>query len=185
MCYNEVDNSDFLPRRFPAVLKLYLKKLFLIIAFSLSILGIYYICSPMLMSIANFFAHHAIQFTILMGIPTLLVFMFIYKKRVNNQSLRTDYVKYIRSLNTADLKLNIRNEINYFKTFKPLHAETLAITTLILPFAVGIGTTVENDASFLVNCFAGLVVFSLIVGVCFVLAVTFWLFVHRNWLKCL
>lgn len=163
------------------MLKLYLKKLFLIIAFSLSILGIYYICSPLLMSIANFFAHPAIRFTILMGVPSFCVLMFIYKKRVDNQSLRTDYVKYIRSLNTTEL--NIKNEFNYFKTFKPLHAEALAITTLLLPFAVGIGMTVENDASFLVNCFAGLVVFSLIIGICLVWAVAFWLFVHRNWLK--
>lgn len=165
------------------MLKLYLKKLFLIIVFSISILGVYYIFSPMLMSIANFFVHPAMRFTILMGVPTFLVVMFIYKKRVDNQGLRNDYVKYIRSLNTTNLKLNIRNEIDYFKTFQPLHAEALAITTLILPFAIGIGMTVENDASFLVNCLAGLIIFSLIIAICFVLAVAFWLFVHRNWLK--
>lgn len=165
------------------MLQLYFKKLFLIIAFLLSVLGVYYICSPMLVSIANFFARPAIRYTILMGVPTFLVLMLIYKKRVDNQSLRADYVKYIRSLNTTDLKLNIRNEINYFKTFKPLHAQALAITTLLLPFTIGIGITVENDASFLVNCFAGLVVFSLIIGICLVLDAAFWLLVHRNWLK--
>jgi len=163
--------------------KLYFKKLFLIIAFLFFILGVYYICWPIFVSIANFFEYPAIRYTILMGIPTFFVLMFVYKRRIENPSLRIDYIKYIRSLSTTDLKFDIRNEINYFKTFKPLHAEAMAFTTLILPFVIGIGLTVENDASFLVNCFAGIIVFSLLVGIYLVSDIAFWLLVHKNWLK--
>ena len=143
--------------------KLYFKKLFLIILFTIFVLGVYYVCSPMLITISNFFEHPAIRYTILVGVPIFCVLMFVNKRRIENQSLRIDYVKYIKSLSTTNLKFNIKNEINYLKSFMPLRAEAMAFSTLILPFVMGIGLTVENDASVLVNCIAGLIVFSLII----------------------
>ena len=121
--------------------------------------------------------------TILVGVPIFCVLMFVNKRRIENQSLRIDYVKYIKSLSTTDLKFNMKNEINYLKSFMPLRAEAMAFSTLILPFVMGIGLTVENDASVLVNCIAGLIVFSLIICIYLVLDIAFWLFVHKNWLK--
>ena len=163
--------------------KLYFKKLFLIIAFLFLILGLYYISWPILVSFSNFFEYPAIRYTILMGIPTFLMLMFVNRRRIENQSLRVDYIKYVRNLSTADLKLNIKNELNYFKTFKPLHAEAIAFATLILPFVIGIGITIENDAPFLINCLVGLIVFSLFICIYLVLDIALWLLVHRSWLK--
>ena len=97
--------------------KLYFKKLFLIIAFLFLILGLYYISWPILVSFSNFFEYPAIRYTILMGIPTFFMLMFVNRRRIENQSLRVDYIKYIRNLSATNLKLNIKNELNYFKTF--------------------------------------------------------------------
>ena len=163
--------------------KLYLKKLFLIIGFLLAILAVYHICWPIFVSFANFFEYPAIRYSILIGIPAFFVLMFVYKRRMENKSLKLDYIKYVRSFSADDLKFDIRKEFNYFKTFKPLIAEAMAVTTLILPFVIGIGFTVENDASLLVNCLAGLVIFSLFVGIYLIADIAFWVLVHKNWLK--
>lgn len=163
--------------------KLYFKKLFFTIAFLFLIMGLYYISWPILVSFSNFFEYPVIRYTILMGIPALLILMLVNRGRIENQGLRMDYIKYIRNLSSTDLKFNIRNELNYFKTFKPLYAEVMAFVTLILPFVIGIGITIENGAPFLVNCIAGLIVFSLFICVYLVLDIALWLLVHRSWLK--
>ena len=59
-------------------------------------------------------------------------------------------------------------------------AEILAFATIMFPFVVAIGVTAENEASFLANLFAGIVVFSLFVVGYLILDVLFWIFVHKN-----
>ena len=163
--------------------KLYFKKLFFAIVICFLILGIYYVCYPILASISNFFKSPVIRYTILIGVPVFLVVMYIYKRRVENQILRIDYIKYIRNLSATDLKLNVKNELNYLKTFKPIRAELMAFITLILPFVIGIGITIENSAPFLVNFFAGLIIFSLFTCIYLISDISVWFLVHRSWLK--
>lgn len=165
------------------MLKLYFKKLFLITIFTFSILSVFVVSYSVLVSISNFFQHPAIRYTILMGTPTFIVLRLVNKGRIKKQNLKIDYMNYIRDLGTADLKLDIKNEINYFKTFQPLHAEVLAAATLLLPFVVAIGFSTENESSFFVNFLVGIFVFSLLVSIYLVADVALWILVHRNWMK--
>lgn len=165
------------------MLKLYLKKLFIIITLAISIMAVCYICYPVIGSIANLFYQPAIRYTILIGVPTILVLIFVYKRRIHNLDLRDDYIKHMKILDATDSKRDLKKEFNYFKTFKPLQAEVLAFATVILPLVVAIGLTVENGASVWINCLVGIIVFFLIVSVYFVLDITFWLLIHKIWLK--
>lgn len=163
--------------------RLCLRKLFIIIAFVCALAVIFYIFYPVLGSFGNFFHHSPIRYVITFGIPVLWVLILIFKSRFNNQELRTDYIKFIRNSETIDLKFDIKNEYSYFKTFKPLHADAIAFATLFLPFVVAIGVTVENDASTLVNCLAGIIVFLCFFSICLVLDIALWLLIHKYWLK--
>ena len=163
--------------------RLCLRKLLTIIAFLFALAVIFYIFYPVLGSFGNFFHQSSIRYTITFGIPTLWVLILIFKSRLNSRDFRTDYISFMRSLETTDLKFNIKHELNYFKTFKPLHADVIAFATLLLPFVVAIGVTVENDASTLVNCIAGLIIFSVFLGVWLALDIALWLLVHKRWFK--
>lgn len=162
--------------------KLYFKKLFSIILFAFCILGVFFISYSILATVSNFFKHPAIRYTILMGVPTFFVLRLVNKGRIKNQNLRIDYMNYIRDLSITDLRIDLRNEINYFKTFKPLYAEVLAVATLLLPFVIAIGFSTENEASIFVNLLIGLLIFSLFVGIYAVADIALWIVVHKKWL---
>jgi len=164
------------------VFKLYFKKLFSIILFAFCILGVFILCYSVLATISNFFQHPAIRYTILMGAPTFLVLRYIYMGRIKNKRLRTDYMNYIRGLDTTELKLDLKSEINYFKTFKPLYAEVLAVATLLLPFVIGIGVFSGNEALLFVNILVGFLIFSLFLSTYVVADVALWILVHKKWL---
>ena len=163
--------------------KLYFKKLFSIILFAFCILGVFFISYSILATVSNFFKHPAIRYTILMGVPTFFVLRLVNKGRIKNQNLKIDYMNYLRNLGTTDLRIDVKNESNSFKTFKPLHAEVLAVATLLLPFVITIGFSTENEASIFVNFLIGLVIFSLFVGIYAVADIALWILVHKNWLK--
>lgn len=164
------------------MIKLYLKKTLLIIVFFLFILGIYFIGYSVLGFLSSFFKHTAIRYSILMGIPTLIALRLVYKCRVKDQNLKIDYVNHIRSSDATDRKINIKNEINYFKTFKPLIAEISAVATIMLPIFIAIGFSLKNEASFFVNFLAGIIVFAFVVTIYAVLDAAFWMLVHKQWL---
>lgn len=163
------------------MLKLYFKKLLLIIVFAFSIIGVFFLGYAILGLLSSFFQHPVIRYSILMGVPTLLVLRLVYKWRVKDQNLKIDYMNYRTSTDTAETKIDIKNEINYFKTFKPLQAEILAFATIMFPFVVAIGFSAGNGASFFVNFLVGIIVFSLIVSVYAVLDAAFWILVHKQW----
>lgn len=163
--------------------KLYFKKLFLITIFTFSILSVFVLSYSVLATLSNFFKHPAIRYTILIGTPTFFILRLVNKGRIKKQNLKIDYMNYIRDLGTTDLKLDIKNEINYFKTFQSLHAEVLAFATLLLPFVVAIGFSTGNEASFIINFLVGILVFSLLVSIYLVADIALWILVHKNWMK--
>ncbi|MBE5951701.1 MAG: hypothetical protein E7260_08945 [Lachnospiraceae bacterium] len=165
------------------MLKLYLKKLFLIIGFFFVILGVFFPCYFITSTIANLFQTPFVHYIILMGVPTVIVLKLVYKGRTKNQNLRNDYIDYISSVGTAERKFKLESEIIYLKSFQPLQAEILAFATIILPFVVAIGISVEKEASFMANFLTGIIVFSLLVCVYLILDVLFWIYVHKKWLK--
>lgn len=162
--------------------ELYFKKLFSIILFAFCILGVFFISYSILATVSNFFKHPAIRYTILMGVPTFFVLRLVNKGRIKNQNLKIDYMNYLRNLGTTNLRIDVKNEINYFNTFKPLHAEVLAVATLLLPFVIAIGFSAENEASIFVNLLIGLLIFSLFVGIYAVADIALWILVHKKWL---
>lgn len=117
-----------------------------------------------------------------MGVPTFFVLRLVNKGRIKNQNLKIDYMNYLRNLGTTNLRIDVKNEINYFNTFKPLHAEVLAVATLLLPFVIAIGFSAENEASIFVNLLIGLLIFSLFVGIYAVADIALWILVHKKWL---
>ena len=163
--------------------KLYLKKLFLLIGFNFAIIGIYFLGYPIVGTMANFFQNPVIHYTILMGVPTFIVLILVYKGRTKNQNIRNDYMNYMKSVDTIELKVTLKNEIAYFKSFQSLHTEILAFATIMLPFVVAIAITVENEASFFANLLAGIILFSLFVIVYTILDILFWVFVHKKWVR--
>lgn len=163
--------------------KLYFKKLLLLIGFNLAIIGICILGYPIIGTLANFFQHPVIHYTILMGVPTFIVLMLVYKGRIKNQNLRNDYMNYIKSVDAIERKVTLKYEMSYFKSFQPLHAEILAFATIILIFVVAIAITVENAASFWANLLTTITLFSLFVIVYTILDILFWVFVHRKWMK--
>ena len=163
--------------------RLCLRKIFTIIVFVIAISIVFYVFYPALGSFGNFFHQSSVRYLITFGIPALWVLIMIFKSRFDNRELRTDYIEFIRNQENADLKFNIKTELNYFKTFKPLHADAIAFAVLFLPLVVAIGFTVENEASAFVNCIAGLIIFSVFLVICVGFDIFLWLLIHKFWLK--
>ena len=163
--------------------KLYLKKLVLIIGFCFTTLGLYFLCYPLISTIANFFKNSFIHYTIIFGVPIFIVLILVYNGRVQDQKLRKNYLNYIKTKDSKNLIDKIKDEIVYLKSFQPLQAELLAFATLILPFVVAIGITSDNGAPFISNVLAGITLFAVFVGSYLILDVLFWVIIYKKWLK--
>ena len=158
------------------MIKSYFKKLALIFFYVAVCFSIYFIGYGALKTLSNFFEAPIIRYGILFGIPAFIILMIIYKHRIEKHEFRRSYLKSI-----GRERLTLKKELLYLLKFDDFLAETYSFATIIFPFVIAIA--IGSQAPWYADILAGIIVFSVILGLFASLDFLFWMIVHTKWRK--
>lgn len=158
------------------MIKLYFKKLLSMLLCIGLFFVIYYLGSGALMTLSNFFKNPIVRYSILFGIPVMIIIALIFKRRLENAQGKREYLK-----NRRERGEGLKNEWLYLLGLPDFRAEAAAFATALLPFLIAVG--IGSDAPFWADLLAGAVLFCLLEGVLLALDFSLWLTVHIKWVK--
>lgn len=158
------------------MIKLYFKKLLLMLIYVIICFLIYYVGFSILATLANFFEAPIIRYGVMFGIPAIIILIIIYKHRIEKKEMRRSYLE-----RTNKEKLILKNEFLYMFRFPDFLTEIFSFTTIILPAVIAIG--IGNQAPWWADVFAGTIILCILVSMFFVLDFIFWMIVHIAWRK--
>ncbi len=154
--------------------KLYFKKLLIILLFAglcfvISLLG-----SVILLTVANFFQNVFVRSLILIGIPAVVILGIVYHYRRENKDLARAYQEYCNHE-----KMTFKKELLYMIRFPDFLAEILAFATILLPMIIAL--CIATSEPLWAEMLAGVIVLCIAEAVFFVIDFALWMIVHHWW----
>ncbi len=160
------------------MLKLYFKKLFSMLLDMVIVIIVYNMFFNLTYTLSNFFVEQKAKNVVLFGIPFIIMLIVIHGMRLRNGEKRRLYLNSV-----GEAKLNFKSELRYMLSYSEFHAELLSFATIVLPLALGMALTIDNDVSTALNLFVGFIVLCFCVALFAFFDFLLWVLVHTKWKK--